>query len=758
MGLISKDAKATLNSMKEKNMAMKEEMMKISQEMDAAELGQHERSNKDLVNNPLFKTVQESSTSLTHFGSTSWEAQLSSEPLFKAILDESHNVLENEFKAHQRPDNQRSTPEREFEHVLEVSSLIQTINHTAIDGSGCQLEEHIFSSMHQIVGKIEDLLPDMTIIKHILWLYKEYNSIEAINFQSINFEFLDSIVWNFLSESNEIKGKAIITLNFPNDFHKISGFLLFLSSFCWLIFCQSLSPVTDRHVDFKLITEYEDALYLLAHNYLSSKNELRYLYTVEAFQAIMLTRWFRQFVPKSLEAQIGGTQTSVFVRRKITLGKILNLNKDIDIYYAHKSDFVRKQLKSLWYAMVNFDSIQSFETGIPPKITDPIIRYKDFKNIFTETPIVVNEVLNAYQDIEFIDDTYVFIKLLEIRVIKPLKDFIRKEFNALEDDVTSFRDFDFDNVLNHGFHDYVQYVAYRSVVFSIIQTFYQICYQRLKFINDQNSKISKVIFIKTMKYSLGIISLNKEFLIAYKRLSLHPNGNNFYPLPSLRMTFYPSIRLSHRRATLFIYTRLLDQLKIKDIPKFVDDFFYKSDSISDSSEILQKFEQQDIYHENDYTYLDYCDMEIDDNYDALILKFDKFQDWKFVSYISASIIQESFNCLKVNDRFNFDFITYNYLYFITFKLSKFFLRYAYSSLNEKKPKSTSTTNNQKDSKAVKEFKKQFESRRDSFNFKTFFQDSYIYKDSDDHKLNELFSSLDLPIANDSKLFFKWFDQ
>ncbi|CCH41414.1 putative transcriptional regulatory protein [Wickerhamomyces ciferrii] len=749
--------KETLAQLKKSNEALKKELKALSSKLDGDDVGKQQSQIGDLHKNQLFTTVKETPDCMIHSGSTSWKTLTSTDTLFNAIVHQFHLILKTERMNYSEKQDRNSSNGQNGIH--EIENLIEKFPFTKKGSQIVGSHRDYLKIIHQVLKNIESILPNIETITQFMDIYKNYN-INSSGVLSADYETLSQELKNFLIESKTNSGYYKINIKLPTDFYKISPFMLFISTISFMAFCRNQSESTTRtNIDFTQLLEYQDALYILVHDYLEAKNDLRYIYSVEGYQATLISHWMRQYIniPSSSQQNQSGPQTTVFLRKAIALGNSLNLNKDIDVYYAHKTKVQRDKLKTLWHSVELFDILHSFEYGIPPKIKNEIPDYSDDqKTIYSETPKVLNKVFNLYTEIEMMDDTYVFIKIVEYGIIKPLKLLLTDTFNPLMEDINNLRSIDFNDLSNAPvFYDLVQAIGLRSLVYSIIQTFYHICFKRLEIIQDDQSEISKVITIKTWKYSLLLYKLRKELYFAYNRLFHHENKIYYDPVCTLSMVIIPYIRVALRRSMIFVYGRFLNELKEEDLVMFVDNFFFDQSSLGKyDDEVFKVFEIKSDFREDRYTLEDYGDLIIDDDYSQLLEKFNKLFDWNFLVYTVGKLTQFFMN---EDDDSEFGFISYSYIHFIGLKMIKFFLRYylATSLIGSGRTVTTRNTSNQL--QKTKIFNDCYNRRSSDFKFKTFFLDCYENNDDDDHKLDQLFKSLDLPITGDSKFFYSWFE-
>lgn len=734
MSLISKDSKATLNKLKDTNYELKLQLDKYR----AKFLDNYRVVNKPhipLEKHSLFRTVRESSTSLSHFGSTSWAALMDTEPVLKEIVTQLQYLMIHE--KHQYDTRMRT--DHELYHSISVMkgrSLLSQI--------GLEREDHL-DFIKVVLQKVEDILPAGDSIVHFLNMFKDYNSMKALGTFLVDFDSLNQAVLGFLMADRH-SGKTRLNINLPHDLDKMPYVLLFLASLSLMIFVKNRSVTSNnqekKDINCLAFLKYVDSLFTLLHNYLADKGALRLLYTVETFQALFISGIFQRYVPHGRKIDdLDGAKAAVFIRKIVSLGKLLNLNKNIDVYYAHKTPQVRRSLKSLWYSVAAYDSLEALEIGLTPKIKEPFVRYDDFASQFTEISIVMNEVLKLYYQIELMEDTDKFINIIENDIIRKLKDLLRTSFAALEDDIEVFINYDFqDRSLNQDFFTRGQSFASRCWVYSTIQTFYHICYQRLRILNEKSPRFEKMKLL-TWKYTLLVPLVMKELFKGYSRLVRHEHSESFYPVASLLMSVFPYILLAQRRIAVFACARFMEVFEFDQVSSTGKIFFYQSDNRE--NEIYEMLSQNGLYQKKT-NLKHYSDLDIDDNLSELTLKLDELNDSKYIIVILAKTMQTSIHSL-FNDHYNFNFVTYNFIFFFILKMSKFFLNQAFpmtydsSKLNNI---SSSRTNTEFD------FNELFENKKSQkFDFNDFFIKSY-YSNLNHVQKNDIleafFSNMNMP--------------
>lgn len=732
MSLVSKDSKATLDKLKEKN----QELRKIFRD---SQLDGKSNPKIPLERYPLFRTVRESPVSLTHFGSTSWAALIDTEPILKAILHQVHAVVRHERDEY----DVRRKLESKQSNNDDIPSFSVTKGRTLLSQMGLEREQHL-DVIRDMLKSIESNLPSVDMIRVLMQMYKDYNSMKGIGSFLVDFGSLEQAVSAILGiDSN---GKTKLNINLPDDLDKMSIFLLFLSCLSFMIFVKNQSVNQATGLNYSLFLEYADALFVLLHNYLSDRGELRLLYTVETFQALFISGSFQQYVPHGkMIDDSEGAKPAIYIRKLSSLGKVLNLNKNVDIYYAHKDPNVRRSLKSLWYSVAAYDCLESLEIGLPPKIAQPFVKYDGFHSKFTEMPIVMNRVLHLYNKIELLDDTYEFIKIIENDVVKSLKDLLRGSFASLEEDIKIFHSFDFnDSRRTQDFFARGQSFALRCLIYSTIQTFYHICYKRLEIIGD-TSELFKRVELLTWKYTLLVPFVMKELFIGYRNLIRHDNSETFYPVSSLLMSVFPYMRLAQRRITIFASARFLESFHYDQVSNTSKMFFYQSDNRE--NEIYETLQKQGLYQKV-YNILDYADLDIDHDTPRLFKTFEDLNDTKYIIVTLARTMQSSIQLLA-NDRYNFNFVTLNYIFFFLLKMSNFFLNQAFpnESSTLRKPSSKPT-----EFDFSELFEKAIDTTSQKFDFNNFFTNSYAStarSNQNSDMLEDFFAGFDIP-SNDSR--------
>lgn len=753
MSLVSKDSKTTLNKLRLRNEGLKIELAKCqARNGDGVDV--------DLERNPLFRTVRESNSSLTHFGSTSWAALIDTEPVLKAIVSQMHLLMK-----HQRDEYDSR---KKSHHDKEMNMRPVMKGRTLLSQMGLEREDHL-DFIKEMLQQVEDLLPSGEMIVHFLDMYKNYNAMKALGTFLVDFDSLNQAVLEFINV--DLNGKATFNIQLPRDLDKMSHVLLFLSSLSFMIFLKNQVTVNNEgttDVNYLVFLEFVDALFTLLHNYLAANGALRLLYTVETFQALFISGTFQNYVPHgNMIDDSEGAKTAVYMRKMVSLGKLLNLNKNIDVYYAHKSPQMRKSLKSLWYAVSSYDSLESLEIGIPPKIKVSFLRYDDFTSPFTETSITMNQVLKLYYEIELMKDTNQFIDIIENQIIKTLKDLLRNHFSTLEKDVEVFQNYDFSHdSSSHDFFTRGQSFSTRCLIYSTIQTFYHICYHRLKIVNETDSQRFKRITVLTWKYTLLVPFVMKELFKGYNRLVRHENSDAFFPVASLLMSVFPYMRLAQRRIAIFASARFMETFNYDQVSKTAKIFFYQSDNRE--NEIYEMLSDQGLY-QKEYNLSDYSNLEIDDNPSELHSKFKELSDNKHIIVILAKTMKSSIQLLS-NDRYNFNFVTYNYIFFFLLKMSNFFLNQAFPNTTfiSRSNKSTPSSSTHTEFDFNELFEKAIDTRSQKFDYNNFFTNSYssTFHPGDNNNqshtrndmLNDFFASLDIPgssnVPTDSNTWFK----
>lgn len=730
--LASKDSKITLDLLRSKNKELKSQLEDLKNTSHVAkhhESSTHKQSTtKNLLpttkdkGNTLLITTKETNEYLIHCGPLSWTSLMNSERELALLCDQFNDII---AIAKLRQDQSRGANIPSNTDSSTLNDIKGRINSILM---GLEPTENTEIIMGELFLEIERILPPYDLVLTLIDRFFLMSRIQKTGILELNeeeiYEILDQIILK------DINGRVKITVKFPDEYNKAPGLALILAIVANMLFQvnQLLNPITSaNHI---LIVDCIKVLFIAFSIFKRSAPDPNRVVppasALQLLQSFMFYVAFDRYNPHGNEHERSDKtgENYICVSKMITYARALKLNKNIDEVYKSKSKSYRRSLKSVWYMLAFHDVTEAIEFGFKTKIhRDELFNYDDYSCQFTRSIKMLYELVAEFQSIEHIEDPLRFIQIIEESLIYKAKKTLTELYSPFHEDVRNLNEMNFDDIsLVQKFSATTQTFNIRITLFALIQTFYYHCYKRLQLSGYQGDLLTRY-HILSMKYSLLVFNLVTSIFASYRRLWSHENSTTFGSLTSV-LAIFPTMKLLFRRVTVFIGSRVFENLAVNKSSAVLEMFEANSKSDTEIIDSLLE-EERPVF----FTIEDLEDLNIDDNNEQLFEKFgSRLLDYKFALLTCCVSSRNLVDSLR-NTRYNLDFVKMNRAFFFALKLTNFFARLFYdndrvnpnskdrlSIVNNKNPLSRSEERSLRDlihKKATSE----------SFDFETFFNTS-----------------------------------
>lgn len=298
--------------------------------------------------------------------------------------------------------------------------------------------------------------------------------------------------------------------------------------------------------------------------------------SLPSLQAVFILRIFKKFNFKDGDGGDGSNGNILFAIC-LEMGFTLGLNQNVDLLYKRESTNYRTVLKNLWKYLLYFDTINSFDLGVPLHISDISVRKDllDLDDIFIKTILKKREILNVFLSPKLIHDDIG-------NIINEIRNFINQNFKTVFELIM---DFEISSNLEDPYNIIHQFILSTSLI-GMIQHGCLLLYNELR---DSNSRLGTRSHNLAMKYTIlmiiSTVELTKNVYLSSMELLSTPSTNQIHFLIAGMQNQWFS------RAFLFYIFSLLTYVKsLKNQgPR----------NITDSHIILRLSELADLYNDVD---------------------------------------------------------------------------------------------------------------------------------------------------------------
>ncbi|CUM62451.1 uncharacterized protein PRCAT00000001001 [Priceomyces carsonii] len=353
------------------------------------------------------------------------------------------------------------------------------------------------------------------------------------------------------------------------------------ASLALLLTILKFSLNSDSHLYGVTFNKFEDENDILLEFITKLLDHAQYLIktTLPSLQALLMLRIFKMFNTKDGDGGDGSNGNITFAIC-FEMGITLGLHQNIDRLYYKKSDNNRSVLKNLWKHLLFYDTINSFNLGVPFHLSNKCLRKDllDKDDILVGTTLMMRKYLNiilspnlTYYDVmTSLEDVRSFV----CKSFKPSFELIR-EFGT-----TFSLDASYDIVLQFFLSNYL---------LAMIQHGYSLLYYVLK---DTNKELSRGSHNLATKYAMLLVIPYVEFI---KKAKLLDSGIYSRATRNEIYTFLMGME-SKWRAMVFCFFSLLTVMKSEK--KNVENSITLNHFVLKLSELtVTEKETQNIYDE-----------------------------------------------------------------------------------------------------------------------------------------------------------------
>ena len=298
--------------------------------------------------------------------------------------------------------------------------------------------------------------------------------------------------------------------------------------------------------------------------------------SLPSLQAVFMLRIFKKINFKDGDGGDGSNGNILFAIC-LEMGFTLGLNQNVDILYKGESANYRTVLKNLWKYLLYFDTINSFDLGVPLHISDNNVRKDllDLDDIFIKTILKKREIMDVFLSPKMSHDDIG-------SVINEIRNFINQNFKTVFELIM---DFENSSNLEDSYKIIHQFVLSISLI-GMIQHGCLLLYNELR---DSNSRLGTRSHNLAMKYTIlmiiSTVELTKRIYLSSMELLSTPSTNQIHSFIAGMQNQWFS------RAFAFYFFSLLTYVKsLKN---------QGTRNITDSHIVLRLSELADLYNDVD---------------------------------------------------------------------------------------------------------------------------------------------------------------
>lgn len=616
--------------------------------------------------------VPKSLDSKSKIGSISWGSLMSAEPNMKVVLSKMDQIIQNQR-------DQSTQIRTKYEIPASDQTLLLSKVRSKVLSLSLELEPPgDYSLIENLFRNIEKNLPKEQVFRAAIQHQFNVCPYEFVPWVSQDedayFQKLKKVI-KFKED-----GQPKITINLPGDASLVLDLAFVISYLIFPSYHRSQLNMTEKNLNPYLFVDYSKILMdihsqLVTHNSRDQSSLFPDL-SFELLQAKQYSSFFDRYTPQGRHNAKDPLDKFNNLRQLISIARMLNLNQDIDIFYADKSSGYRSSMKTMWYFLVFVDIMESLETGLPPKIEpSEILRYEDHTNFATESIITMNRVLYKYNsmDLDAIEDPDEFIFIIENEFIGDLKTLLESEYGSIIDDLNKLKSYDFDDTsFAPSFMLSASVLPMRFNIYSLMQSLYFLCFKKIESF-DKFSKRSQKFSILSMKYSSLIIYLSGEFFALYDGLLSHPNCYDYGVLESV-IACFPHLSLAVRRVYICAGGRFFEGLPINKTSAINNLLHGKG---TNESQLLKEIQLKKEYQVL-FSIEDLEDHRVDNNEEELFGKYSMLLNHKYMIFSFSQVMRGISNGL-FKENSNMKIAKFNHIVFYLLKLMSFFLNSSFTS-------------------------------------------------------------------------------
>ncbi|CCH41188.1 putative transcriptional regulatory protein [Wickerhamomyces ciferrii] len=691
INLKDKNSKETLNILKQENEELKKELEELK--------------------NETTKKVQISTSFKLHHGSSSWASPLTSQPQFENVVDDIIPKIKNEL-------NNQTEIRKMMMNLLETNESInlikERINRLKI---GLDTLED-YSLLEDSIKVIEKALPNYEYItksfKNFFKFGTSYGTFMNINYDSFWLKY-----YKLFSEDTKTGFIQInSSLKFPRDLDQVTFLVLFLAFLIYIIFAHlhhTKNPLdkSDIKTNPIILTEYCKILsnvLILYINFEPNHENLNKILNLDHLQGIVQINVFDTFSTgnkfSELIANPKGAGGILNNWKVINIAKMMKLNEDIDLVYAHKDAEYRQGLKQIWYYLSFVNLAFSLEVGMMGKIKPEEIRlYSSLSdNNLPRSLKILNKVC---YDFEFIEINSINFQEIHDFFIYPIHNLMELEFTPLIGKINQLNGYDLNNPEEcYGFREIASEFSIHILAINALTSIYSFCERKSKLeSNELGVQKYKLLKLKTM---ILLINIGSLIFQSYQRFMNHPDAYSYSPLLTL-LHLYIRIRRTFRRVGISISSQVFQNLK-KLKRDEIDEILTMNDE--EMNRLVDNIIEETGY---DYDELNVEDLEnwsIEGNSIEMERKFQILNDDEYLLISIIMNLQKVFKSFETPN-YNLEFFKNNTTFRFFFKITRTLLILIHKVNSNDTQKQVEPTSRERQ-----------KSRELEFNFGEFFQKAF----------------------------------
>lgn len=714
------------------------------------------------MRNPLMCTIREVSGTLIHYGPVSWFALTSTQEPLKKLTTWFVNVIRFEKDRYNRAKFEQKVEEDEMLKCVNNLLLTYSLGHSKIPDQN--------SLLNSILTTIASKLPTKAASEQLLALYFRLNRQRFLGFVILDEDFFYENFNKYITFDDE--GKARLTVTLPDDHAGLSFVMLYLSMLIFMgFFTSRLYHSIYPQVNHIHMLEYLETL-LLASEVLQNDTSFSispHLDPEALLAVIHIVVFQRCTAHGSLSRGLVVGNDVLIVRQLIIYARILKLDQNLDVVYAHRSQEYRTSLKSMWTFLVYLDISEGLETGIPLKIrTEELRRYKSDEDLYVRALVMLNSVLTQFNEKVLAMEKLELIEWIRTNLTSKIDNFVKKEFMPAEDHVKYLKEFDFENIAASGDYIYhLQLTTIRILLYSTSASLYKFCAQIADQIVSHHVKEFEYLAIKRMAI---LVLFARDVFSAVQVLIGHPNSTYFSVVSSL-LIISKQTTFALRRVAIHIGGSTLKNYDQSYSMQFLSTLINDSDRYAKT--LLETLTLTSNYRSYSFSLDELEDLEVEKDMKELEKNYSKLLDYRFLAFENCRLLQQIVQSLE-NKKYNLNFLRLDYVFFYTITASNLFLALAFSSgdsINKKDNElkhleNTATEDYKKDSQIIHKqrnsssssssgnynefdfndfFERAIDTKSDKFDFKSFFTTSNDHYQQDD--IEEFFENLSMPLSD-----------
>lgn len=426
--------------------------------------------------------------------------------------------------------------------------------------------DKLYSESNGLLADIQRFLPQYSILLEYLLQF-----FDGFWYKYLPIVDRNDILQIFKMQFKESDDKMNIEIVLPQNSVEFANIAVIITILKYSVNSEACLP----GIEFNKFKDEHDILLKFATKLLDKADYLEKA-SLPSLQAVFMLRIFKKFNFKDGDGGDGSNGNILFAIC-LDMGFTLGLNQNVDLLYKQESTNYRTVLKNLWKYLLFFDTMNSFDLGVPLHISDNSVRKDllDLDDIFIKTILKKREILNVFLSPKLIHDDIG-------NVINEIRYFINQNFKTVFELIM---DFENSSNLEDSYNIIHQFVLSSSLI-AMIQHGCLLLYNELR---DSDSRLGTRSHNLAMKYTIlmiiSTIELTKRVYLSSMELLSTPSTNQIHFFIGGMQNQWFS------RAFLFYFFSLLTYVKsLKN---------QGQRNITDSHIVLKLYELADLYNDVD---------------------------------------------------------------------------------------------------------------------------------------------------------------